>query len=35
MIPDQGILGGHMVDLTDVSNNSTTLSVGGNLTEVK
>ena len=35
MIPDQGILGGYMVDLTGVSNNSTTLSVGGDMTQIQ
>ncbi|MCS5535025.1 MAG: hypothetical protein NZ802_04150, partial [Candidatus Poseidoniales archaeon] len=35
MIPDQGILGGHMDDLTGVSNNSTTLSVGGDMTLIQ
>ena len=32
MIPDQGILGGHVIDLAGVSNNSTTISVGGDMT---
>ncbi|MDG1524764.1 MAG: hypothetical protein P8Q90_01665 [Candidatus Thalassarchaeaceae archaeon] len=32
MIPDQGILGGHVIDLAGISNNSTTLSVGGDMT---
>jgi len=32
MIPDQGILGGQVIDLAGISNNSTTLSVGGDMT---
>ena len=35
MIPNQGVLGGFMIDLTDFSNNSTTVSVGGDMTEVQ
>ena len=35
MIADQGILGGHVIDLADVSNNSTTLSVGGDMTQTQ
>ena len=35
MIPNQGILGGYMIDLTDVSNNSTTEFVGGDMTDVQ
>ena len=35
MIPNQGVLGGYMVDLTGVSNNSTTVSVGGDMTGVQ
>ena len=31
-ISNQGILGGHMIDLTNSSNNSTTVSVGGDMT---
>ena len=34
-IPNQGILGGYMIDLTDVSNNSTTEFVGGDMTDVQ
>ena len=30
-ISNQGILGGHMIDLTNFSNNSTTVSVGGDM----
>ncbi|MDE0707701.1 MAG: hypothetical protein OSB33_02010 [Candidatus Poseidoniales archaeon] len=32
MIPNQGILGGQMIDLAGISNNSTTISVGGDMT---
>ena len=35
MIPDQGVLGGYMIDLTNVSNNSTTASVSGDMTDVQ
>ncbi len=35
MIPDQGVLGGYMIDLTNVSNNSTTVSAGGDMTGVQ
>ena len=35
MIPNQGILGGHVIDLAGVSNNSTTLSVGGDMTQTQ
>ena len=34
-IPNQGILGGYMIDLTGVSNNSTTEFVGGDMTDVQ
>ena len=35
MIPNQGILGGYMIDLADVGNNSTTVSAGGDMTGVQ
>lgn len=35
MIPNQGILGGHMLDLAGLSNNSTTLTVVGDMSETQ
>ena len=35
MIPNQGVLGGFMIDLTGVSNNTTTEFVGGDMTAVQ
>ena len=35
MIPNQGVLGGFMIDLTGVSNNTTTEFVGGDMTDVQ
>ena len=35
MIPNQGVLGGYMIDLTDVANNSTMLETGGKISDIQ